>query len=62
MKYRLEFEDAQPDDEIYQDMRIIATTFTKPKPPQRDFKEYANYEDILNEERMEKERRRRLKT
>lgn len=60
MKHELTFEYAQPDDEIYQDKRIIAVTMTKPRPPAKVFHEYRDYEDILLEEKMERERKRRL--
>lgn len=60
MANELEFEDAKPNDEIYKDKRIVAFTRTNPKPPQRDFDEYGSYDDILLEEKMEKERRKRL--
>ena len=61
MKHELIFEDALADDEIYQDQRIVAFTRTNQKSSKRIFNEYGSYEEILNDELMERERRRRFK-
>ncbi len=58
-KYELIFEDAKPNDEIYQDSRIVAVTFRRPRQ-KREPKHLDEYSGIGGHKELEADVEREL--